>query len=91
VGAGIAVGPAVVGRLADSANVSVLGDVTNLSARLQAQAPAGRVILSEEAFRRVREWIVERGNKVEKVELSLKGFDQPVTAFVLGIRAGISA
>ena len=32
VGAGVAVGPAVVGRLAESANVSVLGGVTNLAA-----------------------------------------------------------
>jgi class 3 adenylate cyclase/tetratricopeptide (TPR) repeat protein len=91
VGAGIAVGPAVVGRLADSANVSVLGGVTNLAARLQAQAPGGAVVLSEEAYRRVREWIAERGSKVEPVELNLKGFDQPVAAYLLGTRAGIRA
>ena len=89
VGAGVAVGPAVVGRLAESANVSVLGGVTNLAARLQAQAPAGGVVLSEEAYRRVRGWIEERGSPVERVELTLKGFDQPVAAYVLGTRAGI--
>jgi len=91
VGAGVAVGPAVVGRLAESANISVLGGVTNLAARLQAQVPAGGVALSEEAYRRVREWIEEHGSKVERVELTLKGFDQPVTAFLLGTRAGIRA
>jgi len=89
VGAGVAVGPAVVGRLADSANVSVLGNVTNLAARLQAQAAAGEVALSEEAYRRVREWIEERGYRVERVDLNLKGFDALVTAYRLGTRAGI--
>jgi len=91
VGAGVAVGPAVVGRLADSANVSVLGRVTNLAARLQAQASAGEVALSEEAHRRVREWIGERGLRTEAVELTLKGFDGPVPAFLLATRAGIRA
>jgi adenylate cyclase len=91
IGAGVAVGPAVVGRLAESANVSVLGGVTNLAARLQAQAPAGGVVLSEEAYRRVRDWIEERGNRAERVELTLKGFDQPVAAYLLATRAGIRA
>ncbi len=35
VGAGIAVGPAIVGNLTESANISVLGEVTNLASRLQ--------------------------------------------------------
>src|SRR2546422_3669950 len=61
VGAGIAVGPAVVGRLAESANVSVLGEVTNLAARLQAQSAAGEVTMSEEAHRRVQDWLAGRG------------------------------
>jgi class 3 adenylate cyclase len=60
VGAGIAVGPAVVGRLAETANVSVLGSVTNQAARLQAKAEAGESLMTDEAYRRVREW-VERG------------------------------
>jgi class 3 adenylate cyclase/tetratricopeptide (TPR) repeat protein len=81
VGAGIAVGPAVVGRLAESANVSVLGEVTNLAARLQAQSPAGEVTLSQEAHRRVREWLAERQIASERLELELKGFDARVVAF----------
>jgi class 3 adenylate cyclase/tetratricopeptide (TPR) repeat protein len=81
VGAGIAVGPAVVGRLAESANVSVLGEVTNLSARLQAQSAAGEVTLSEEAHRRVREWLAERQITPERLELELKGFAAPVVAY----------
>ncbi|HVD46789.1 MAG TPA: adenylate/guanylate cyclase domain-containing protein, partial [Candidatus Limnocylindria bacterium] len=81
VGAGIAVGPAVVGRLAESANVSVLGEVTNLAARLQAQSTAGEVTLSEEAHRRVREWLAERQIAPERTELDLKGFSGPVVAY----------
>ncbi|MDQ6878987.1 MAG: AAA family ATPase [Candidatus Dormibacteraeota bacterium] len=81
VGAGVAVGPAVVGRLAEAANVSVLGEVTNLAARLQAQSPAGEVTLSEEAHRRVREWLAERRIEPERLELELKGFGAPVVAY----------
>jgi class 3 adenylate cyclase len=80
-GAGIAVGPAVVGRLAESANMSVLGEVTNLAARLQAQSTAGEVTLSEEAHKRVREWLAERQIAPERTELELKGFSGPVVAY----------
>jgi len=68
VGAAVAVGPAVVGRLAEAANLSVLGEVTNLAARLQAQSAAGEVTLSEEAHRRVEGWLAERGTPVVRVE-----------------------
>ena len=90
-GAGVAVGPAVVGRLADSANVSVLGSVTNLAARLQAEAGAGEVVMSDETHRRVGDWLEAGGYSAEKVTLHLKGFGQPVTAFRLEARAGIHA
>jgi class 3 adenylate cyclase len=91
VGAGVAVGPAVVGRLAESANVSVLGDVTNLASRLQSSARAGEVALSEEAYRRVREWLDRYGHRAERVELELKGIARPVTIFKVETRAGIKA
>jgi len=83
VAAGIAVGPAVVGTLAEAANVSVLGEVTNLASRLQAQAAAGEVMLSEEAWRRVKDWLQERRMPGDRVELELKGFSGAVTAFRL--------
>ena len=83
VGAGVAVGPAVVGSLAEAANVSVLGEVTNLAARLQAQSQAGEVTMSEEAHRRVAGWLFERGLSAERLELSLKGISAPVVAFRL--------
>jgi adenylate cyclase len=89
VGAGIAVGPAVVGSLAESANLSVLGEVTNMAARLQAQSAAGEVTLSEEAHRRVSDWLAEKQIRSERVELKLKGFEGPVTAYRVVTNAAV--
>jgi len=75
VGIGIAVGPAVVTRSVGDANVSVLGQATNLAARLQSAAAGGEILLSDEAFRRVGTWLSERGLAVAPEELALKGFD----------------
>ena len=83
VGAAVAVGPAVVGTLAEHANVSVLGEVTNLAARLQAQSGPGEVTLSEEAYKRVRNWLESQGLQEERVEVSLRGIATPVVAFRL--------
>jgi class 3 adenylate cyclase len=81
VGAGVAVGPAVVGNLAESANLSVLGDVTNLASRLQAAAGAGEVILAAEAYRRSKEWLEGQQIEAARVDLDLKGFEGPVPAY----------
>jgi class 3 adenylate cyclase len=81
VGAGVAVGPAVVGSLAESANLSVLGEVTNLASRLQARAEAGEVLVAEEVHRRAREWLESQRIPAERVELQLKGFSSPVVAY----------
>jgi adenylate cyclase len=81
VGAGIAVGPAVVGNLAESANVSVLGEVTNLASRLQGQAGAGQVMLSDEVYRRVKEWLDAQRIPAEPHQMTLKGFAAPVAAY----------
>ncbi|HET8872359.1 MAG TPA: AAA family ATPase [Gaiellaceae bacterium] len=82
-GIGIAVGPAVVSRSVDEANVSVLGPATNLAARLQQSAAGGEILLSDEAFRRVSSWLEERGMTAEPQELELKGFDGPQPAYRL--------
>ncbi|HYM67256.1 MAG TPA: adenylate/guanylate cyclase domain-containing protein, partial [Patescibacteria group bacterium] len=87
VGAGVAVGPAVVGSLTDAGNLSVLGEVTNLAARLQTAAGAGDLVLSEEAFRRSGEWLSERNMEAERVELELKGFAETVVAYRLASAA----
>jgi adenylate cyclase len=83
VGIGIAVGPAVVTRSVADANVSVLGEATNLAARLESAADGGEILLSGEAFRRVSEWLDDRGLAVEREELELKGFDGPQPAYRL--------
>jgi len=64
-GAGIATGPAVVGALKDGANVSVIGEATNLASRLQAQAGSGEIVLSMESHRRVADWLSSRGHAAE--------------------------
>ncbi len=81
VGAGIAVGPAVVGALVAGGNVSAIGTPTNLAARLQAQAGGGEILLSGEAYRRVAAWLEERDVAAARRDLELKGFDGPVEAW----------
>jgi len=80
VGIGIAVGSAVVGPLIADANMSAIGEVTNLASRLQSQAAAGELMLSEEAFKRTRDWLEEHSMRPASEELVLKGFGDPVTA-----------
>jgi class 3 adenylate cyclase/tetratricopeptide (TPR) repeat protein len=80
-GLGIAVGPAIIGRLARNANLSVIGETTNLAARLQQAAGAGEIVLSDEAYRRVHEWLEPRGLVAQELEVSLKGFAEPVRVF----------
>ena len=91
VGAAVAVGPAVVGNLAESANVSVLGEVTNLASRLQSVAAAGEIMLSEEVYRRVKEWLDGQQIAAERVELELKGFGAPVGAYKVVTRTVATA
>ena len=74
IGIGIAVGPAVVTRSVEEGNVTVLGETTNLAARLQTEAAGGEILLSDEAFRRVTSWLEERGLTAEPEALELKGF-----------------
>ena len=81
VGAGVAVGPAIVGNLAEAANLSVLGEVTNLASRLQARAEAGEVLIADEVYRRTREWLEGQRIPTEAVQLELKGFSEPITAY----------
>jgi class 3 adenylate cyclase len=77
-GVGIAVGPAIVGSLVSGGNLSVLGDATNLAARLQAQAGPGELLLSEAAHKRVDSSLQERATREQ---LTLKGLDEPAIAY----------
>jgi class 3 adenylate cyclase len=81
VGIGIATGSAVVGRMARGANLSVLGEATNLASRLQGQAAAGEILLSDESHRRVEAWLSERSLTSEPAELTLKGIEGRTPAF----------
>ena len=80
VGIGIAVGAAVVGSLTTDANMSAIGEVTNLASRLQGQAAAGDVVLSDEAYRRTRDWLSEHSLNLSEEALNLKGFPEPIRA-----------
>ena len=78
---GINTGPAVVGNVgaAGMRSFTAIGDTTNLSARLQAQARPGRIVISRATMDAI--------GAVAKVEqlgaLELKGKQAPVEAFVL--------
>ena len=78
---GIAVGPAVLGRGASDANVAVRGVATNLAARLQAAAAGGEILLSDEAHRRVEDWLAAHGMEAERDSVELKGFEGAQTIF----------
>jgi class 3 adenylate cyclase len=81
IGVGIAVGPAIVGQLAEGANVSAIGTTTNLAARLQAAAAAGEILLSGAALERLGDHLSRLGLTAVEVALELKGFGEPVTAY----------
>ena len=83
VGIGIAVGPAVVGQFSEGSPVTAVGETINLAARLQAQVREGEVLLSEETYRRTREWLAQQELPAVEEVLTLKGFDQPVRAYRL--------
>jgi class 3 adenylate cyclase len=91
VGVGIATGSAVVGRMARGANLSVLGEATNLASRLQASAAGGEILLSDEAHRRVEEWLAGRGIRIEETALTLKGIEGQTAAFRLAAPAEVAS
>jgi class 3 adenylate cyclase len=78
-GVGIAVGEATLGTIGfeGRSDYAAIGRVTNLAARLCAEAAAGQIILSERTYRRVADRL-----EVERVaDLELKGFAWPVPAY----------
>jgi len=82
---GIHSGPVVVGSIGDDLRMdyTAVGDTTNLAARLQQGAPAGRIWLSEATQARVSDYF----ELLDLGELSVKGKRREVHAFeVLGER-----
>lgn len=91
-GIGLAVGPAVVGHLTEGANLSVLGEATNLASRLQASAGPDEILLSDEAYRRVHSWLDERHLLTTERQLTpQEGFEEPVTVHVVATRGASAA
>jgi class 3 adenylate cyclase len=87
-GTGISVGPAVVGS-DEKGGLTVIGEVANRAARLQAEAAGGEILLDEEALRRARQWLQSEGHMTSSRVLALKGIDEPVRAAVIS-KAGPS-
>lgn len=84
VGVGVHAGVAFVGNVGGSGVVdfTALGDTVNAAARLQAEAQAGEVILSETLYVQM----VDRHPSLEARTLQLRGREEPLAVRVL--RAG---
>jgi adenylate cyclase len=79
VGAGISTGEAFVGNVggADVTDYTVLGDTVNVAARLQAEAAAGEILISQETYSQV----ASEFPSATRRELLLKGKSEPVVAW----------
>jgi adenylate cyclase len=82
-GVGVDFGLAFVGNIGagEVKDFTALGDVVNTAARLQGEAQAGQLVMSE----RVYQAVSGRYPSARRVELQLKGKSQPVTAHVVEI------
>lgn len=78
---GINTGTAFVGRVGsgDVKDYTAVGDAVNVAQRLQAAAEPGETLIAE----RVYEQIGDTYAVAERRELSVKGRDEPVVAYVL--------
>ncbi|HEY7759450.1 MAG TPA: response regulator [Burkholderiales bacterium] len=85
-GIGIAQGYATIGAIGFEGrwDYGAIGSVTNLAARLCSEAKAGQILISRRVLTAIEELL-----EVEPAgELSLKGFQRPITACnVLGLKA----
>src|SRR5438477_13040938 len=80
-GVGMDFGRAFVGNVGvgEVKDFTAIGDVVNTASRLQAEASAGQIVLSDKVFEMVR----ERYPDAPGVELQLKGKAEPVVAHVV--------
>ena len=84
-GVGMDRGLAFVGNVGagEVKDFTALGDVVNTAARLQAEAKAGQIVMSERVF----EQVAARYPDAQPVELELKGKSEPVAARVVEFAA----
>ena len=84
VGVGIASGEEFVGNVGGGGfkDFTALGDVTNVAARLTAQAAAGEILMDAATYNNV----ATRHPEAEKRELELKGKSAAIRAFAIHIR-----
>jgi adenylate cyclase len=81
VGVGVHSGTAFVGTVGSKdgvTDITVLGDVPNVTARLSSAARTGEILISEDACRSA-----ELPGALERRSLELKGKSQPMTVYVL--------
>jgi len=81
VGVGIHSGTAFVGAVGSQAgatDITVLGDVPNVTARLSSAAAAGEILISDDAY-----LAMETTQKLEKRALALKGKSKELVVHVL--------
>ncbi len=80
-GMGVAVGEAVVGNIGTSQqlNYTAIGACVNLAKRLEERAGPGQILISREAYQRVREWVEAR----PLPPMKLDGFQEPMEVYEL--------
>ncbi len=83
-GIGLDFGNAFVGNVGSGEvkDFTALGDVVNTASRLQAQAQAGQIVLSERMYAQV----ADRFPRARSVTLELKGKEEPVAARVVDLQ-----
>jgi adenylate cyclase len=84
IGVGIAAGEEFVGNVGGGGfkDFTALGDVTNIAARLTAQAAPGEIVMDAATYKAV----AEAHPDAERRELDLKGKSAPVEAYAIGAR-----
>ena len=89
VGAGISTGEAFVGNVggSDVTDYTVLGDTVNVAARLQGEAAAGEIFISNETYTSVSGAFPNAARR----QLLLKGKSEPVIAWQIASAAATSA